>query len=141
MCSVGLFILFLKMLPLLSAAMSFENQSEHYENLDEDDVIFYSVLYSVVTVIFAMAVLSKFLTNELRMGFRSVLSLLVLFLGEPLCQFFIKGPGGVLTFAGCCLLIYSILPASHLSVGNKAVLVTGMIHVFEFIFLTFAHDS
>ncbi|XP_022307314.2 retinol dehydrogenase 7-like [Crassostrea virginica] len=125
MCSVGLYILFLKMLPLLSAAMSFENQSEHYENLDEDDVIFYSVLYSVVTVIFAMAVLSKFLTNELRMGFRSVLSLLVLFLGEPLCQFLIKGPGGVLTFAGCCLLIYSILPASHLSVGNKAVLVTG----------------
>lgn len=105
--------------------MSFENQSEHFENLDDDDVIFYSVLYSVVTVVFAMAVLSKFLTNELRMGFRSVLSLLVLFLGEPLCQFLIKGPGGVLTFAGCCLLIYSILPASHLPVGNKAVLVTG----------------
>lgn len=113
------------MLALLAAAMSFENQSEHFENLDEDDVIFYSVLYSVVTVVFAMAVLSKFLTNELRMGFRSVLSLLVLFLGEPLCQFLIKGPGGVLTFAGCCLFIYSILPASHLPVGNKAVLVTG----------------
>lgn len=113
------------MLVLLAAAMSFENQSEHFENLDEDDVIFYSVLYSVVTVVFAMAVLSKFLTNELRMGFRSVLSLLVLFLGEPLCQFLIKGPGGVLTFAGCCLFIYSILPASHLPVGNKTVLVTG----------------
>lgn len=113
------------MLVLLAAAMSFENQSEHFENLDDDDVIFYSVLYSVVTVVFAMAVLSKFLTNELRMGFRSVLSLLVLFLGEPLCQFLIKGPGGVLTFAGCCLFIYSILPASHLPVGNKTVLVTG----------------
>jgi hypothetical protein len=104
--------------------MSYE-QSHDYGDLEDDDVIFYSVLYSVVTVIFAMAVLSKFLTNEFRLGFRSVLSLLVLFLGEPLCQFLIKGPGGVLTFAGCCLLIYSVLPASHLPVGNKAVLVTG----------------
>jgi hypothetical protein len=38
-------------------------------------------------------------TNEFRFGFRSVLSLAVLFLGEPLCQFFIKGPGGVVAFA------------------------------------------
>ncbi|XP_061182788.1 retinol dehydrogenase 7-like [Saccostrea echinata] len=120
-----LFFIFLTMLSLMSAAMSFKSQSQHYENLDDDDVIFYSVLYSVVTVIFAMAVLSKFLTNEFRLGFRSVLSLFVLFLGEPLCQFLIKGPGGVITFAGCCLLIYSVLPASHLPVGNKAVLVTG----------------
>ncbi|KAL3841980.1 hypothetical protein ACJMK2_020056 [Sinanodonta woodiana] len=91
----------------------------------EDDVIFYSVIYSSVTVVFAMAVLSKFLTNEFRFGFRSVLSLIVLFLGEPLCQFMIKGPGGVAAFAIGCLLVYSILPASHLPVGNKTVLVTG----------------
>lgn len=128
------------MLVLLAAAMSFENQSEHFENFDEDDVIFYSVLYSVVTVVFAMAVLSKFLTNELRMGFRSVLSLLVLFLGEPLCQFLIKGPGGVLTFAGCCLFIYSILPASHLPVGNKTVLVTGTNNTYLLKFYNHSYD-
>ncbi|XP_069132411.1 retinol dehydrogenase 7-like [Argopecten irradians] len=98
--------------------------TEDFTEID-DDIIFYAVLYSSVTVVFAMAVLSKFLTHEFRFGFRSVLSLIVLFLGEPLCQFFIKGPGGVLTFAVCCLLIYSVLPASHLPVGNKAVLITG----------------
>ena len=101
------------------------NVIDDFEELPDDDVIFYSVLYSSVTVLFAMAVLSKFLTNEFRFGFRSVLSLVLLFLGEPLCQFFIKGPGGVLTFAVCCLFIYSVLPASHLPVGNKAVLITG----------------
>lgn len=93
--------------------------------IPEDDVILYSVLYTSVTVVFAMAVLSKFITNEFRFGFRSVLSLAVLFLGEPLCQFFVKGPLGVGCFAVGCLLIYSILPASHLPVGNKAVLITG----------------
>ncbi|XP_060573712.1 retinol dehydrogenase 7-like [Ruditapes philippinarum] len=94
-------------------------------DIPEDDVILYSVLYSSVTVVFAMAVLSKFLTNEFRFGFRSVLSLAVLFLGEPLCQFFVKGPVGVGCFAFGCLLIYSILPASHLPAADKAVLITG----------------
>ena len=97
------------------------------EDMQRDDIIFYSVLYSSVTVVFGMAVLSKFLTNEFRFGFRSFLSLVVLFLGEPLCQFFIKGPGGLVVFAVGCLLVYSILPASHLPVGNKAVLITGML--------------
>ena len=97
------------------------------DDLPEDDVILYSVLYSSVTLVFAMAVLSKFLTNELRFGLRSILSLVVLFLGEPLCQFFIKGPGGVAGFAIGCLLVYSVLPASHLPVGNKTVLITGMV--------------
>ena len=92
----------------------------------DDDVILYSILYTSVTLVFAMAVLSKFLTNEFRFGFRSVLSLAVLFLGEPLCQFMVKGPFGVCCFALGCLLIYSILPASHLPVGNKAVFITGM---------------
>ncbi|KAH3886927.1 hypothetical protein DPMN_010940 [Dreissena polymorpha] len=94
-------------------------------DIPEDDVILFSILYSCVTVVFAMAVLSKFLTNEFRFGFRSALSLAVLFLGEPLCQFFVKGPIGVVCFAVGCLLVYSILPASHLPVGNKAVLITG----------------
>jgi len=101
------------------------NLIEDPDDLIDNDVIFYSVLYSSVTVVFAMAVLSKFLTHEFRFGFRSFLSLIVLFLGEPLCQFLIKGPGGVMTFATCCLLVYSVLPASHLPVGNKSVLITG----------------
>lgn len=105
------------------------NTNIDYDEYLDDDIIFYSILYSSVTVLFAMAVLSKFLTNEFRFGFRSVLSLAVLFLGEPLCQFFIKGPSGVFAFAMCCLVIYSILPASHLPVGNKAVLVTGRYNV------------
>lgn len=99
-------------------------------DISEDDVIMYSVLYTSVTVVFAMAVLSKFLTNEFRFGFRSVLSLAVLFLGEPLCQFLLKGPFGVGCFALGCLLIYSILPASHLPAADKAVLITGMYYTF-----------
>lgn len=109
----------------ISTAMNF---GDDLNEIPDDDVIFYSVLYSSVTVVFAMAVLSKFLTNEFRFGFRSFLSLVVLFLGEPLCQFLIKGPGGVCTFAVCCLLVFSVLPASHLPVGNKAVLITGIIN-------------
>lgn len=108
-----------------SPADSIMNTNFDYDEYLDDDIIFYSVLYSSITVLFAMAVLSKFLTNEFRFGFRSVLSLAVLFLGEPLCQFFIKGPGGVVAFAMCCLVIYTVLPASHLPVGNKAVLITG----------------
>lgn len=97
------------------------------DDIPEDDVIIFSILYSCVTVVFAMAVLSKFLTNEFRFGFRSALSLAVLFLGEPMCQFFVKGPFGIACFAFGCLLIYSILPASHLPASNKSVVITGML--------------
>ena len=95
-----------------------------FEVLD-DDFMFYSVLYSSITVVFAMAVLSKFLTNEFRFGFRAVLSLGILFIGEPLCHFLLKGPPGVAIFGLGCLFVYYILPASHLPVENKAVLITG----------------
>ena len=98
------------------------------DDLIETDFIFYSILYSSITVLFAMAVLSKFLTNEFRFGFRSILSLGVLFIGEPLCHFLLRGPTGVAIFGLGCLFIYSILPASHLPVGNKAVLITGMLY-------------
>lgn len=93
--------------------------------LAEHDFIFYSLLYSSITVVFAMAVLTKFLTNEFRFGFRSILSLVILFIGEPMCHFLLKGPSGVALFGLGCFFVYSILPASHLPVGNKAVLVTG----------------
>ena len=98
---------------------------EHGGDVIDDDFVFYSMLYSSITIVFAMAVLSKFLTHEFRFGFRSVLSLGVLFIGEPLCHFFLKGPSGVAIFGLGCLLIYSVLPASHLPVGNKSVLITG----------------
>ncbi|RUS70152.1 hypothetical protein EGW08_022084, partial [Elysia chlorotica] len=76
-------------------------------------------------VAFAVAVLSKFLTNQFRFGFRSFLSLVILFLGEPLCQFLITGPSGLFIFSLGCLIIYSMLPANHLSAQDKAVLITG----------------
>ncbi|XP_059157944.1 retinol dehydrogenase 7-like [Physella acuta] len=95
------------------------------DEINRDDIVFYSVLYSTVTVAFAMAVLSKFLTNEFRFGFRSFLTLVILFLGEPLCQFLVKGPSGLAVFTLLCLVIYSILPASHLPAQNKSVLITG----------------
>ena len=101
--------------------MEFDIQDE----LIRDGVVFYSVLYSTVTVAFAVAVLSKFLTNEFRFGFRSFLSLIVLFLGEPLCQFLISGPSGLFIFSLGCLIIYSMLPANHLSAQEKAVFITG----------------
>ncbi|XP_074659878.1 retinol dehydrogenase 7-like [Tubulanus polymorphus] len=91
----------------------------------DDDFLFYSVIYSLITVVFAMAILSKFFTNEFRFGVRSIVSLAVLFVGEPACHFFLKGPAGVMSFAVCCLFIYSILPASHLPALGKTVLITG----------------
>lgn len=95
------------------------------DELNRDGIVFYSVLYSTVTVAFAMAVLSKFLTNEFRFGFRSFLTLVILFLGEPLCQFLVKGPSGLAIFTVGCLFIYTILPANHLRAEKKAVLITG----------------
>lgn len=92
---------------------------------ENSDYMFYSLLYCSVTIVFATAVLTKFLTNEIRFGFRSFLSLVTLFLGEPLCQFLVKGPHGVGTFAFACMLVYWILPASRLPAKDKAVLITG----------------
>jgi hypothetical protein len=99
--------------------------SEDGELIIDDEFLFYSVIYSTITVIFGMAVLSKFLTHEFRFGLRSLLSLAVLFVGEPLCHFLLKGASGVLIFGLGCLFIYSILPSSHLPAQGKAVLITG----------------
>ena len=94
--------------------------------LSDNDFIFYSLLYTSTTILFAMAVLSKFLRNEFRLGFRSILSLLILFIGEPLCQTCVNEPAGLVLFGIGCLFVYSILPASHLSGEGKAVLITGL---------------
>ena len=93
--------------------------------LVDDDFVFYSLLYSSITVLFAMAVLSKFLTNEFRFGFRSLLSLGILFTGEPVCHLLLRGSAGVVLFGFGCLFVYSILPASHLPATGKSVLITG----------------
>ncbi|KAK2181277.1 hypothetical protein NP493_402g00026 [Ridgeia piscesae] len=93
--------------------------------LVDDDFVFYSLLYSSITVVFAMAVLSKFLTNEFRFGFRSLMSLGLLFTGEPVCHLLLKGAAGVILFGVGCLFVYSILPASHLPATGKTVLITG----------------
>ena len=90
-----------------------------------DDFMYFSLLYSSITVLFGVAVLWKFLTNEFRFGFRSFLSLVILFIGEPLCHFLLRGQLGVFIFGLACLLVYSVLPASHLPAAGKAVLVTG----------------
>lgn len=91
----------------------------------DDDFLFYSLLYSSITIVFAMAVLSRFLTNEFRFGFRSFLSLIIVFLGEPTCHFMVRGAMGVAIFGLGCLFVYSILPAGHLPAPDKAVLITG----------------
>lgn len=95
------------------------------EEVLDDDFLFYSHLYSSITVVFAMAVFSKFLTNEFKFGFRSFLTLVVLFIGEPLCHFLLRGPSGVAIFGFGCVLVYSILPGSHLPAAGKSVLITG----------------
>ena len=95
------------------------------ESIMSFDNILYSVLYSSVTFTLGLAVLAKIFTNEFRLGFRSFLTLVILFLGEPFCQFFVKGPFGMIVFSFGCLFVYNILPSNHLSVANKSVLVTG----------------
>ena len=100
-------------------------ESNHDEEVLDDDFIFYSLLYSSITVVFALAVLSKFLTNEFRFGFRAFTCLMIAFIGEPTCHFLVQGPQGVAIFGLVCLFVYSVLPASHMSGKDKAILVTG----------------
>ena len=95
------------------------------EEVLDDDFVFYSQLYSSITVIFAMAVMSKFLTNDVGFGFRSFLTLVVLFVGEPVCHFLLKGPTGIALFGIGCLLVYSVLPANHMPADGKTVIITG----------------
>jgi NAD(P)-dependent dehydrogenase (short-subunit alcohol dehydrogenase family) len=99
-------------------------ENEAVELLD-DEFLFYSHLYSSITIVFAMAVFSKFLTTHVQFGFRGFVTLVMLFIGEPLCHFLLRGPSGVIIFGIGCLLVYSILPASHLPAAGKNILVTG----------------
>ncbi|XP_022250729.1 retinol dehydrogenase 3-like [Limulus polyphemus] len=94
-------------------------------SIEDESFMMYSLLYSCVSVLFGISVLLKFLNSELRLGFRSVLSLVILFVGEPLCQFAIQGHMGFAGFACGCLILYATLPASHLDAKDKTVLITG----------------
>ena len=104
------------------------------EELLDDEFVFHSHLYSSITIVFAMAVLSKFFSDDIQFGFRSFLSLIVVFIGEPLCHFLIRGPTGVIVFGIGCLAVYSVLPASHLPARRKYVLITGTYFNMECIF-------
>jgi len=95
------------------------------EDLLDDEFLFHSHLYAAITVVFAMAVLSKFFSNDIQFGFRGFLSLVVVFVGEPVCHFLLRGPTGVIVFGLGCLIVYSVLPASHLPARGKSVLITG----------------
>jgi len=111
--------------------MKLEMIESDKEELLDDEFLFHSHLYSSITVVFAMAVLSKFFCNDIQFGFRGFLSLIVVFIGEPLCHFLLRGPTGVIVFGLGCAAVYSILPASHLPAARKSVLVTGMcLHCF-----------
>jgi len=95
------------------------------EELLDDEFLFHSYIYCVITVVFAMAVLSKFFSDDAQFGFRSLLTLIVVFIGEPLCHCVLHGSTGVIVFGLGCLAVYSILPASNLPATRKSVLITG----------------
>jgi len=105
--------------------MKLEMIESDKEELLDDEFLFLSRLYSSITVVFAMAVLSKIFSNDIQFGFRGLLTLIVVFIGEPLCHFLLRGPTGVIVFGLGCLAVYSILPPSHLSATRKSVLITG----------------
>ena len=105
--------------------MKLEMIESDEEELLDDEFVFHSTIYCVITIVFAMAVLSKFFSNDIQFGFRSFLSLIVAFIGEPFCHFLVRGPVGVIVFGLGCLVVYSVLPASHLPATKKYVLITG----------------
>jgi len=105
--------------------MKLEMIESDKEELLDDEFVFHSRLYSSITVVFAMAVLSKFLSNDIQFGFRSFLTLIIVFVGEPVCHFLLHGSSGVIAFGVGCLAVYSILPASHVPAARKSVLITG----------------
>ncbi|XP_006817981.1 retinol dehydrogenase 7-like [Saccoglossus kowalevskii] len=95
------------------------------EGGDEELLMLYHLVYSTVSFIFGIAVLVKYFRNELRLGVRCVYALLVLFAGEPVCHFAIGSHLGVIIFILFCIVTYVTLPANHLEINHKAVLVTG----------------
>jgi len=105
--------------------MKLEMIESDKEELLDDEFLFHSYLYCSITVVFAMAVLSKYFSNDLKFGFRGFLTLSVVFIGEPLCHFLLHGPTGVIVFGLGCIAVYSILPAGHWPATRKSVLITG----------------
>ncbi|XP_043562591.1 estradiol 17-beta-dehydrogenase 2 [Chiloscyllium plagiosum] len=85
-----------------------------------------SLLYAGVTVVLGAAVIHRLLRQELQVGVRAALSLLLLLLAEWVCFVALPGYPGLCIFSLACLLSYCTLPDSELlSVQDKAVLITG----------------
>ncbi|XP_041048213.1 17-beta-hydroxysteroid dehydrogenase type 2-like [Carcharodon carcharias] len=91
-----------------------------------NEVLFFSLLYSMATVMFGGAVARQLLKHELQMGARSAFILLLLFIGESVCFVALPGYSGLSLFAVACLLSYCTLPSTGLlPVQEKAILITG----------------
>ncbi|KAK6477311.1 estradiol 17-beta-dehydrogenase 2-like [Huso huso] len=94
---------------------------------DSSGSLYFSVLYALVTALYTTAVILRVVRGELKLGLWCVWSLFLVFIGEPLC--FIKLPG----YSGLLLLSIGFLISNSrlcksvelLSVGNRAVLITG----------------
>ncbi|XP_078066357.1 17-beta-hydroxysteroid dehydrogenase type 2 [Mustelus asterias] len=90
------------------------------------DVLFFSLLYSIATAMFGGAVARQLRKHELRMGVRSVFILALLLVGESICFVALPGYSGLSLFSVACLLSYCTLPGTEfLYVQEKAVLITG----------------
>ncbi|XP_070568491.1 retinol dehydrogenase 7-like [Ptychodera flava] len=98
---------------------------EGAETAETDSDMLNHIMYSTVTFIFGVAVLIKYFRNELRVGVRSIAAMFVLFVGEPMCQFGIGGHNGLAIYVCWCLITYIALPANHIDIDGKAVLITG----------------
>ncbi|XP_078462940.1 uncharacterized protein LOC144727755 isoform X3 [Lampetra planeri] len=85
-----------------------------------------ALLYGAVSAVFCVAVGHRLLRARLRPGVRAACSLLLLFMGEPLCAAFAPGAPGLLAFALACLLSYATLPfTASLPAAGRAVLIVG----------------
>ncbi|XP_077994886.1 17-beta-hydroxysteroid dehydrogenase type 6-like [Glandiceps talaboti] len=95
------------------------------ESSEENTEMFYHLLYSTTTLMFGGAVLFKYFRNELRLGVRSILALVVVFVAEPICHFAVGGDTGLVVLTVWYIITYIALPANHLDIGDRAILITG----------------
>ncbi|XP_038664367.1 estradiol 17-beta-dehydrogenase 2-like [Scyliorhinus canicula] len=95
-------------------------------DLLHQDVLFFSILYSMTTALFGGVVARQLRKQDLRVDVRSILILMMLFLGESICFVALPGYSGLSVFAVACLLSYCTLPGTgFLPIEGKAVLITG----------------
>ncbi|KAI8485044.1 hypothetical protein Bbelb_371500 [Branchiostoma belcheri] len=85
----------------------------------------YQFLYSIVALCFGVSVFVRYVNDGMSFGFRSALSLLVLFLGEPFCHHVVGEFGGLLLYGLACVVMYIVLPAGEVALKDRVVLITG----------------